>query len=138
MNATNSWKKIFLLFVTKKSALWFKKFWRLKCIVLKCLNPKFQLLNYRKWWFYEGLKPWHYLWDTLYYWGEHDDIFLPLFSLSGVNMATTPFSLIWGMVYALNLRMSRGIGYRVNPIKAGGGAESACTFLGGLKFRDFS
>ena len=72
-------KKIFLLFINqtllkmkymtqnyviisicnKKSALWFKKFLRLKCIVLKCLNPKFQLLNFRKWWFYESLKPWH-------------------------------------------------------------------------------
>ena len=67
MNVRNS-KKIFLLFVTKKFALWFKKFLRLKCKVLKCLNPKFQLLNFRKWWFYESLKPWHYLWHPVL-WG---------------------------------------------------------------------
>ena len=42
------------------------KIWRQKCIVLKFLNPKFQHLNIRKRWFYEGLKQCHNLWDTLY------------------------------------------------------------------------
>ena len=58
--------QIFFWFYTKNLACRVLKFLRQKCIVLKFLNPKFQLLNLRKWWFYKGLKPWHYLWDTLY------------------------------------------------------------------------
>ena len=58
--------QIFFWFYTKNLACRVLKFLRQKCIVLKFLNPKFQLLNLRKWWFYVGLKPWHYLWDTLY------------------------------------------------------------------------
>ena len=58
--------KFFFWYYTKNLACRVLKILRQKCIVLKFLNPKFQLLNLRKWWFYVGLKPWHYLWDTLY------------------------------------------------------------------------
>ena len=60
--------KIIFWFYTKNLTCRVLKILRQKCIVLKFLNPKFQLLNLRKWWFYVGLKPWHYLWDTLYIW----------------------------------------------------------------------
>ena len=58
--------KTLFWFYTKNLTCRVLKILRQKCIVLKFLNPKFQLLNLRKWWFYVGLKPWHYLWDTLY------------------------------------------------------------------------
>ena len=58
--------KIIFWFYTKNLTCRVLKLSRQKCIVLKFLNLQFQLLNLKKWWFYEGLKQWHYLWDTLY------------------------------------------------------------------------
>ena len=58
--------KIIFWFYTKNLTCRVLKILCQKCIVLKFLNSKFQLLNLRKWWFYKGLKPCHYLWNTLY------------------------------------------------------------------------